>query len=115
MDLFGVMVIFSSASFLFYGINCFRSSYIKNEFKRFGISDSNRKLTGILQLSGACGLLLGMTVAAIGLLSAVGLFILMLLGLGVRIKVKDGLIKSFPAFFFMLLNLFLSMEFWNKL
>ena len=115
MDLFRLLLIFTSASFLFYGVNCLRSCHIKKEFKRFGISDRNRKLTGILQLLGACGLLLGMTFAVIGLLSAFGLFLLMLLGLGVRIKVRDGLIKSFPALFFMLISLYLFLEFWNRI
>lgn len=68
-----------------------------------------------MQLLGAFGLLLSMLYAPIGLLSAFGLFLLMFLGLGVRIKVKDGLIKSLPAFFFMLINLYLTVGFWQKL
>jgi hypothetical protein len=115
MDFFNLLILFSAASFIFYGINCLRSSRIIREFQRFGISDGNRKLTGILQLLGALGLLLGMLYIAIGLLSAFGLFLLMLIGLGVRIRVRDGLIKSFPAFFFMLVNLYLTFGFWQKL
>jgi hypothetical protein len=114
MDIFNLLVLFSAVSFILYGINCLRSPHIIKEFQRFGISHGKRKLTGILQLLGALGLLLGMVYTPIGLTSALGLFLLMLLGLGVRIKVRDGVIKSFPAFFFMLLNLYLTYGFWVK-
>ena len=63
-------------------------------------------LTGILELLGGIGLLVGLKVGFILLISSGGLALLMLLGFGVRLKIKDSFWLSFPSLFFMLLNLF---------
>lgn len=76
---------------------------MKSEFKRFGLEKAG-KLTAVLELLGAVGLLLGLAFQLILLISAAGLAILMLLGVAVRIKAKDSLWTTLPALSFMILN-----------
>lgn len=79
---------------------------MKSEFKRFKIEKLGL-LTIILEFLGAIGLLTGLLLKPILLVSSGGLAILMLLGLVVRIKSKDGLWISLPAIFYMSLNAYI--------
>ena len=72
---------------------------MKSEFKRFGLEKAGT-LTAVLELLGTVGLLVGLKMQLILLISAGGLAILMFLGFAIRIKVKDSLWKSLPALFF---------------
>lgn len=103
MNLLGVLVIISSLSFLGYGIAFFTSPQIKSEFQRFGLEKAGPFTAG-LELLGAVGLLVGLKFYLILLISSAGLAILMLLGVAVRIKIKDSFWISLPALFFMILN-----------
>jgi hypothetical protein len=106
MNLLTVFICFSATSFLIYGIAYFVSSNMKNEFKRFGLEKFGA-LTAILELLGALGLFIGLHNYTILVFSSGGLALLMLLGTGVRIKMKDSLLVSLPAFFYFLLNAFI--------
>jgi hypothetical protein len=106
MNLVTVLILISSLSFLGYGIAYFISSQIKNEFKRFGLEKVGT-LIAVLELLGAVGLLVGLKIQLILLISAGGLAILMFLGVAIRIKVKDSLWISLPALFFMILNFYI--------
>ncbi len=106
MNLLTVLILISSLSFMGYGITYFTSSKMKNEFKRFGLEQAGA-LTAILEILGALGLLLGFKFHPVLLIAAGGLSILMLLGLAIRIKVKDSVWVSLPALFFMLLNAYI--------
>ena len=79
---------------------------MNSEFKRFGL-DNFRRLTGGLELLGGIGLLTGFSSQSVLLISSGGLALLMLLGFGVRLKIKDGFLNSSPALFFMILNLYI--------
>jgi hypothetical protein len=79
---------------------------MKEEFNRYGLRRF-QKLTGVLEVLGALGLLLGLKFKILLTISAAGLALLMLLGFGVRIKIKDSFVQSFPAFFYMLLNFYI--------
>lgn len=103
MDFFKVLIFFSSLSFLVYGIAYFRSTKLKNEFKRFGLEKIGT-LTAVLELLGAIGLLVGLKFNLVLLISAGGLALLMFFGVAVRIKVRDTLWVTLPALFFMALN-----------
>lgn len=98
------MMVFSALSFLVFGFSCFFSSFMVTEFERYRLKNF-RIPNGILQLMGGMGLILGLKWPNLGLLSAGGLMLLMALGFLVRLKIKDGFVKSFPAFFYMALNL----------
>lgn len=103
MSLITLVVIISSLSFLFYGIHCLKSDYMKQEFKRYGL-ENFRVLTGVLQILGSLGLLAGLEYKLILQLSSLGLAILMFSGLVVRIKIKDRLIQTLPALILLLVN-----------
>ena len=64
----------------------------------------------ILQFLGAAGLLVGLEFNIILIISSLGLALLMFLGLSVRIKLKDSLWISLPAFFYMSLNTYIFFE-----
>lgn len=73
---------------------------MQDEFKRFGL-EKLIQWTALLELLGGLGLLVGLKINFILSISSGGLALLMLLGLSVRIKIKDGFWLSFPSFFFM--------------
>ena len=105
-DLEFYLLLFSAISFIFFGISCFIGPYFKSEFERYGLPQF-RKLTGFLQLVGGLGILFGFFWNPLSMISTAGLSVLMLLGFGVRIKIKDSVIQSFPSFFYFALNAFL--------
>ena len=104
--LYTLLVLFSGVSFVVYGILLFTSTKMQNEFKRFGL-ERLTKVTGLLELLGGIGLFLGLKYNFILLISSGGLALLMLLGFGIRLKIKDGFWLSFPSLFFMLLNFYI--------
>ena len=79
---------------------------MKSEFKRFGLEKLGA-LVAVLELLGAFGLLVGMRLHPLLLVAAGGLAILMLLGVAVRIKMRDSFLISLPATFYMLLNAYI--------
>tara|TARA_B100000767_G_C19460704_1_gene407964 strand:- start:29 stop:286 length:258 start_codon:yes stop_codon:yes gene_type:complete len=79
---------------------------MKEEFKRFGLEKMGL-ITIILQLLGATGLLVGLKFNLILSISSLGLAVLMMAGLLVRIKLKDSIWVSLPAFFYMGLNTYI--------
>jgi hypothetical protein len=106
MNILSVCVLTSSFSFLFYGISYFISPHMKSEFERFKLERLGL-LVIVLEIVGALGLLIGLWFEPLLLLSSGGLGLLMLLGLLVRIKLKDSLWISLPALFYMALNAYI--------
>lgn len=100
-----IAILISGISFIIYGILLLNSTKMQNEFKRFGL-EKFTKLTGVLELLGGIGMLIGLKFDIVLLISSGGLALLMLMGFGVRMKLKDSFWLSFPSFFFMALNLF---------
>lgn len=100
------LIFISAISFVFYGLNCLFNKKMFQEFKRFGLINF-RKATGVLQLLGAIGLMAGYFSSILTLVASAGLALLMLLGFLVRLKIKDSVLVSLPAFAFMLLNLYI--------
>jgi hypothetical protein len=113
--LFYLVLISNALFFLFYGLQCFTSPFMFEEFRRFGLPDSQRILTGVLQLMGAAGLFAGLIFPLLGLLSSVGLSLMMLIAFGVRIRIKDGLAQSAPSLAFMFINGYLALGFMSLL
>ena len=101
-----ILQIFSALSFVFYGIMSFSSNIMKPEFNRWGISKF-RTIVGCAQLTGGFGLLAGFYFPIMTILSSLGLTVLMLLGFILRLIVKDGIVKSSPAFIYTIINLFI--------
>ena len=104
-------ILISSLSFFGYAVSYFISPHMKIEFKRFGLGKIGL-LTIILQFIGATGLIVGLKFNPILTISSLGLTLLMLSGLIVRIKLKDSIWISLPAFFYMILNTYI---FWMSI
>jgi uncharacterized membrane protein YphA (DoxX/SURF4 family) len=101
----GVLILVSGLSFLAYGIAYFASPKMKQEFIRFGLKNLGA-LVAVLEILGGTGLLIGMFFfEPLVIFSAAGLASLMALGVGVRIKVRDTVKETLPAFLFFVLNL----------
>jgi hypothetical protein len=114
LDLLTVITWFSSLAFIYFGVNCFYSDFIIAEFIRYDLP-SYRKLTGILQLLGAAGLLIGLYFSPLlMLLASLGLCLLMFAGFIVRLKIHDNFIQSSPSFIFAVLNLFIAIKTYYK-
>ena len=99
-------VFVSSFAFLYYGLLCLVSSSMKSEFIRFGLPGL-RKLTGVLELMGGTGLLAGLHWPGFLWVSSGGLSVLMLAGVGVRLRVRDSLPVFLPAIGLMLVNVYI--------
>jgi hypothetical protein len=103
IPLFDAAVWISSLSFVGYGITYFTSPHMKQEFIRFGLPGLGR-MTAVFQILGAAGLLAGFRFPILLVLASGGLALMMLVGVAVRVKVKDSLWVSIPALFFLMLN-----------
>jgi hypothetical protein len=84
------------------------------EFERYGLSRF-RRLTGALEVLGALGLVGGYVRPALWVVSGGGLALLMLLGLAVRVKVRDPVVEMIPAAFLLLVNAFIASAAWGRL
>jgi len=98
--------IISSLSFFAYAFSYFNGPHMKNEFKRFGLEKMGLTIV-LLEIIGALGLLVGLKFNVILIISSLGLALLMFAGIIVRIKLKDSIWISFPAFFYMILNAYI--------
>ena len=106
MNVFLALVLLSSLSFSAYGIAYFVTPHMQNEFKRFGVEKLGLFVI-VLEMLGAIGLLVGLAVPPVLLVSAGGLALLMVCGVAFRLKVGDSLWVSLPAIFFVLLNAYI--------
>jgi uncharacterized membrane protein YphA (DoxX/SURF4 family) len=108
-----ILAVFNAVAFFYYGLTCLFSSRMMREFIRFGLSPKQRLLTGILQLFGATGVLIGLLTPILGMLSTAGLTLMMFMGFGVRLKIRNSIKQSVPSFTFMLLNAYLFYSFYT--
>ena len=106
MDIDKICVLISSFSFFAYTIYYFKSSKMEMEFKRFGLEKFGLIIIA-LQFLGATGLILGLVFNPLLIISSLGLALLMLAGFLVRLKLKDGILVSLPALFYMSLNAYI--------
>ena len=113
--MFSFFCLLTAIAFLIYGLCCIFSGHMIVEFERYRLARF-RMLTGYLQILGAIGLLVGFWVSPVaGLVAALGLSVQMLLGLGVRLLIRDSLFQCLPSFGFMLINAGLVFGFVNRL
>ena len=111
MSIIHYLGFFSAFGFLFYGTSCLFTKKMKLEFERFGLQNWQRQLTGVLQLSGAIGLIVGIFVSEIlAIVASGGLSLLMILGVGVRIKINDPYLEMLPATFFAIINFIITYQ-----
>lgn len=91
-----IAVVLSSASFLLYGASLFGSRAMEAEFERYQLAPY-RALTGALEMADGAGLLAGLRLRPLLLLSAGGLALMMLGAIVVRLRVRDPLLSVIPA------------------
>lgn len=101
----------SSASFLWYGVSLCRSRAMEAEFERYHLAPY-RTATGALQIAAAAGLLAGLRLRPLLLLSAGGLAAMMLGAIFVRLRAREPLLAAIPAALFFGLNLFIVLAAW---
>lgn len=106
MTLLALLSITSSLVFIVYGVFCAFTPSMLADFHRFGL-DNLRILTGILEILGGTGLLVGLKWRPALWLSSAGLALLMLIAFGVRLKMRDSVVLSTPSFLLMLLNAYI--------
>lgn len=86
---------------------------MKDEFIRYRLADQ-RRLTGFLQIFGGIGLLIGWLFSSLlALFACLGLTLLMVLGFGVRIKIKDTWFQALPSLSYALLNAYLAIKYFS--
>ena len=102
------LILVSAISFLAYGSACFVSAHMMREFERYCLG-AQRTLVGGLQLCAALGLLAGLSQPWIGRVASAGLALMMLVGVGVRVRIKDTPLQTIPALFYLALNAYLSL------
>ena len=110
MTLLALLSIVSSLVFIVYGIFCAFTPSMVADFHRFGLDSfpiNLRILTGVLEILGGGGLLVGLKWRPALRLSAAGLAVLMLIAFGVRLKMRDSVALSTPSFLLMLLNAYI--------
>ncbi len=95
--------IVSAAAFGYYGLSCFWSDRIRQEFERYRVPQL-RLLTGGLQLAGSLGIVAGNWYRPLLVLSAGGLTLMMIYAVITRFKIRDPLYAALPAFSLALLN-----------
>jgi DoxX-like family len=101
------LILFSVVSFVGYGATCIWTAHMRQEFERYRL-ERQRVLVGSLQLLAALGLLAGLSQPWLGRAAAGGLALMMLVGVVVRYRIKDSPPQMAPAFFYMVLNAYLS-------
>ena len=109
MNLLNVLIGASSLIFLVYGIFCAGSTSMVADFQRFGMPNL-RVLTGILEIVGGAGLLVGFKWRPALWMASAGLSLLMLIAFGVRLKMRDSAAESIPSLALTLLNLYIFVQ-----
>ena len=94
------------ATFLIYGGLCLSSLSMVEDFQRFGL-ERLRMLTGLLEVLGGSGLLVGLKWPPALSISSAGLSLLMLIAFGVRLKMRDSIVQSLPSLALMLVNAYI--------
>ena len=102
MNIIQLAILACALSFIIYGSSCLYAKQMIIEFKRYRLAHF-RRLTGMLQLLGATGLLVGLLIPWVGGMAAAGLSLQMACGIGVRVSIKDTWLQCLPATFYMLL------------
>ena len=104
MDIYNIIIVFTAISFIIYGVNSFISNKMILEFERWGLG-KRRKEIGSFQLACGVGMLIGLKLNFIMMISSVILIIMMLVAVYVRVKIKDNISEILPALAYLILAL----------
>lgn len=103
MVLLIALALLSGSAFAAYGYQTLFGDRPRREFERYGMS-SMRKFVGSAQVLGAVGVLLGLAIPLVGAAAALGLTMMMALGLNVRYRIHDAPRLMIPAASLAILN-----------
>jgi hypothetical protein len=106
MRLVRVLTVLSGVSFLIYGVLCLSTPSMVYDFHRFGL-DKWKTPTGVLEVLGGTGLLVGLRWTPALRLASAGLTLLMLIAFAVRVHARDGVAVSLPSLLLMFVNLYI--------
>ena len=98
-----VLALTSALAFAYYGVRCLVSPVLIAEYERYGMPHV-RLWVGSLEILGAVGLLVGFVFAPLGAAAALGLAVLMVLGLGLRVGLRDTVAQMMPALLLAVIN-----------
>lgn len=98
-----VFIFFSAFSFIIYAVMSFFSSRLISEYQRWGYSKS-RPLIAYLQLLGSIGLFLGIYYPFCLTIVSFLLFLMMIVAMITRLKIKDTALNTLPSIFYAVLN-----------
>lgn len=98
----------SIVAFASYGVACFFSSNLVAEFERYRLPKL-RRLTGLLEIAGALGILAGFFYDPLRIVASGCLALLMTFAILARLRIKDSFLEMLPAVILLLLNIFISM------
>ena len=101
-----VLVLISAFSFFYYGLNSLFSKRMIDEYKRWGFS-KYRKIIGLLQFLASLALFAGFYFRVLISIVSFLLFLMMVVAVFTRIKVKDSIIATLPSFLYAIINLFI--------
>ena len=104
MNVYSIIIVFTAISFIIYGINSFISNRMILEFRRWGL-EKRRKEIGGFQLPSGLGILIGLHLNSILIVSSVGLIIMMIVAVYVRIRIKDNISEIIPALAYLILGI----------
>ena len=104
-----LLIFLAGFAFIFYGTLCLTTNHMKTEFRRWKL-ERVRTLTGMLEVLGGAGLIVGFYFTPILIFASGGLAVLMLMGTIVRIKSKDRLVEILPALSLMLINSYIFLK-----
>ena len=104
----GVMAL-DGTVFVLYGASLLTSSAMVADFDRFGLT-SFRTLTGVLEILGGRGVLIGLRFPGLAKAAAAGLGALMLLGVVVRLRAGDGAMQAAQAALLCALNAWIATD-----
>ena len=112
MKLLTLVVCLDALAFLAYGVLCVSSLSLVGDFQRYGVGNL-RILTGVLEMLAGVGLLVGLKWRPALSISAGGLFLLMLIAFGFRVRFRDSVAASLPSVMLSMLNFFLMVRYWE--
>ena len=108
--IFKVLSLTVSVAFIGYGCACIFFGGMIDEFKRYNLSRF-RVTVGIFELLGGVGLLVGLKLPIIYVISVTGLILLMAMGYIVRSRLGDDFIQKVPALSLMIVCMCLLINF----
>lgn len=116
MTLTSILTLLTGLAFVGYGIACVFTQHMVQEFRRYGL-EPFRLVVGYLEIAGGMGLCLGWLLnwPEILVLSALGLCILMVMGLYTRIRIHDPLKEMMPALILMMVTFWIAFYTWSTL